>query len=109
MGEAAEFGFDDELRLHPDDVFASLILRHRHGRTSRLEFFEPQPQIARCLARIPGADPPGIAQLTVVMNRYSQRTDRLGLRRRWRETHNDKFLGVVAFALDEVFRTAGAV
>src|SRR5580693_10352533 len=109
MGYAAVLRLDDELRLHPDDVLAPLVLWQRQRRLVDLQGFKPLPQLARGLVSVAGADPPGVTQFAFVMHRHRERAHRMRIGRRRAIAGDDEFLGVVAFGLDEVLGPAGAI
>ena len=109
MGKTAEFGFYDQFRLDPGDVLAPFILRQSKRRTINPQRVQASPQVPCSLMRVTGADPPGIAELAVFMKCQGQRADRVWHRRGRCKSRNHKFLRIVTFNLDKVFRTAGAI
>ncbi len=109
MSHATKFDLGYEFRLDPDHIFAALIFRHFDRRFFGFERLKLPPEIARNLARIACSDPACITQLTILVGSYRQRPDRIRVGGRRRKPDNDEFLGVVAFALDEILRATGAI
>ena len=109
MGHAGKFGFDDELRVDPDHVLAAFVRRQLDWAAIGAQRLETLPQIARRFLRIAGADAAGVTKLAVLVSGDGQRADRPGHGGRWRKAGDDEFLAAVAFGLDEIVRSAGAV